>query len=242
MKYKSSLFVRLVVVILLMLGGFGESWASSKPAQASPVVQADTQGGGEVRQELIATVGEPFIPNQVPEGGKTTLQPTGKSTPNLDSPVAPPDPQKQPQPQSPPIRPDDYWEIPMSEDFEGAFPNGLWNAFDNNGATYGEYFWDDDDFKPHPPTPPSYWSAWPANGGANGVDPQSNNYANDMDSWLMYAPFDLSNCAAADYDFYYWNKSEPGFDYFGWAASPNGSNFYGSQLSGDQSSWNYVDF
>ncbi len=129
------------------------------------------------------------------------------------------------------------WNLMMFEGFEGAFPNGSWDSFDNNGSSYGEYYWDDDDAMANTGS----WSAWPANGGANGVDPALYYYPDNMDSWMVYGPFDLSDCSEAEYSFYYWNKSEPNFDYFGWAASGNGSNFYGYQLSGDQSSLGACD-
>ncbi|OGO28847.1 MAG: hypothetical protein A2Z16_11150 [Chloroflexi bacterium RBG_16_54_18] len=130
------------------------------------------------------------------------------------------------------------WNLMMTEGFEGAFPAGLWEAFDNNGSGNGEYYWDDDDYLPHTDS----WSAWAARGGANGLDPQFYYYPDNMDSWMVYGPFDLSDCSEAEYNFYYWNQSEPNYDFFGWAASGNGVNFYGWELSGDQSSWSPVTF
>jgi len=238
LKNISSFVIRFILILVLMMGSFRVYGVKSTQAQTNPVPQEGTQGGAVIQREFSATLGEPYIPSEIPEDGKTTVQPMEKSTPDLDSPVAPPDPQKNPPSENHSIRPNAYWTTPMTENFEGAFPSGLWNVYDNNGPTYGEYFWDDDDYKPHA----GAWSAWPANGGANSVDPQYNYYANNMDAWMMYGPFDLSGCSAADFEFYYWNKSEANFDWFGWGASPNGSNVYGWQLSGDQSLWNFVDF
>jgi len=70
------------------------------------------------------------------------------------------------------------WQNIMTEDFDGVFPTGLWAAYDNDGATNGEYYWDDDDYKPHWGS----WSAWCANGGADGVDPEFHYYPNNMDA------------------------------------------------------------
>jgi hypothetical protein len=223
------------MAIMAMTGLLVQSVVAA-PANVGAGTRPAQQAVGENWLEFSATVGEPFVPNeqQKPE----SLDIVDSRTPTLDLPPLPPDPDKEPVDSVPPERNRDYWTIPMSENFEGAFPNGLWNVFDNNGATYGEYYWDDDDFKPHN----NSWSAWVANGGANGVDPQYNNYANNMDTWMMYGPFDLSGCAAADFEFYYWNKSEANYDFFGWGASPNGLNVYGWQLSGSEESWNYVDF
>ena len=98
----------------------------------------------------------------------------------------------------------------MSEGFEGAFPNGLWSVYDGDGAANGEYLWDDDDYYPHIDD----WSAWVAGAGANGLDPAYDNYANNMQSWMVYGPFDLSEATAASVSFCYWNQSELNYDYF----------------------------
>ena len=230
-RFRIAIMAVLVIVSLMLQSG------GVTTAKARTGLETAQQQDGNVPQEFSATRGEPFVPSRQPKPEPAT--PDDPRTPNLDLPPLPPDPDKEPVDSAPPERDRDYWTTPMTETFEGAFPTGLWNVFDNDGAAYGEYYWDDDDFKPQPP---SYWSAWVANGGVNGVDPQYNNYANDMDTWMMYGPFDLSGCSAADFEFYYWNKSEANYDFFGWGASPNGSNVYGWELSGSQESWNYVDF
>ncbi|RJP48080.1 MAG: DNRLRE domain-containing protein [Anaerolineaceae bacterium] len=233
---KTNVNFRVAVLAILAILGLLAQSAGTMPVKAGPASGSAREAGGALLQPFTATVGEPFVPNKQPKA--KSVNSDDSRTPSLDQPSLPPDPDKKPVNSAPPERDRDYWTLPMTETFEGIFPNGLWNVFDNNGATYGEYYWDDDDYKPHNDD----WSAWVANGGANGVDPEFNNYANDMDTWMMYGPFDLSGCSAADFEFYYWNKSEPNYDFFGWGASPNGSNVYGFQLSGSQESWNYVDF
>ena len=123
------------------------------------------------------------------------------------------------------------WTTIMTETFEGLFPSGLW-------ALYGNPTWDDDDFKPHAGS----WSAWCANGGAAALDPQYNNYPNNMNSWMVYGPFDLSDAIDAEVLFYFWNNSEPNLDWFEWRASTDGYTFYGFGVNGDWSSWNYVNY
>ncbi len=130
------------------------------------------------------------------------------------------------------------WSTIVSEDFEGAFPTGSWNVFDGDGATNGEYYWGADDYKPYSGS----MSAWPAKGGANGLDPSSFYYPNNVNSWMMYGPFDLSNSSDAELLFYYWNSSEPNYDFFGWYASTDGSNFHGTSVSGESGGWLYVNF
>jgi len=119
----------------------------------------------------------------------------------------------------------------MEEDFEGVFPSGLWSV-------YGDPTWDDDDYKPYA----GFWSAWCANGGSLALDPQFSNYADNMDSWMIYGPFDLSDAVNAELDFYYWNESEVGLDYFSWMASPDGTNFYGYKVSEDSGGWRDIIF
>jgi hypothetical protein len=64
---------------------------------------------------------------------------------------------------------DNGWTEIMSEDFEGVFPTGNWEVS-------GNPTWDDDDYKPNTiVNPNSSYSAWCANGGTNGRDPQYNN-------------------------------------------------------------------
>lgn len=132
----------------------------------------------------------------------------------------------------------DGWTTIMSEGFEGAFPNSLWRVSDNDGVTNGQYYWDDTNYKPYT----GAWSAWAARGGANGLNPSIYNYPNNMRSWMVYGPFDLSNATDANLTFYYWNRSEANYDYFWWAASVNGANFYGYPVSGDSGGWRYVNF
>ena len=229
--------VGAALLLLVLLGGF---WGGIEPVRAGETSQQGEPAGSPIPIPVEATLGEPAVVNRAPKDPQV-VQPTDKLLPSPGTtPPLPPDPLKEAPARELPSRDatsKSYWTVLMSEGFEGSFPNGLWNPIDANGATGGDVVWDDDDFKPHT----DYWSAWAANGGANGVDPQYNYYPNDMDSWMVYGPFDLSSCALADYSFYYWNKSESGYDQFQWLASPNGVNFYGYGISGDQSTWNYVD-
>jgi hypothetical protein len=132
----------------------------------------------------------------------------------------------------------DGWVTIKSEGFEGAFPNTGWRVFDSNGATNGEYYWDDTSYTRYAGS----WSAWPAKGGANGLNPSTYNYANNMRSWMIYGPFSLSEASEANLQFYYRNQSEANYDYFQWLASVDGTNFYGYQTAGDSNGWRSVTF
>jgi hypothetical protein len=105
----------------------------------------------------------------------------------------------------------DGWTTIMSENFEGGFPGPGWTVFDTDGANNGEYYWDDNSYRPFLGS----WSAWPANGGANAIAPPAN-YPNNMDSWMVYGPFDLSDAVDARLTFFYWLSTEVDYDWFGW--------------------------
>lgn len=124
----------------------------------------------------------------------------------------------------------------LREDFDGTFPTGNWRVLDYDGTKNGEYFWDEDDFKPYNGNA----SAWVANGGSNGLDAEFYNYPNNLHTWMIYGPFDLSDASSASLTFYYWNRSEINYDYLGWYASPNGNDFYGMRVSGDSQGWKPV--
>lgn len=126
--------------------------------------------------------------------------------------------------------------ILLQEDFDGTFPSGNWRVLDHNGSKNGEYYWDDDDFKPFN----GKSSAWVANGGGNGLDPEYYNYPDNLQTWMIYGPFDLSDASNANFTFNYWNVSEINYDHLGWYASPDGNNFYGMRVSGNSQGWKPV--
>ena len=230
MRTKWAVFLRVLGVVILLVVGLGSSWGRIRPVLAEAPAQSEPQAGNVEAVPFEATLGEPAAINQAPKDGAAIPE---------SSPGLPPGPPPAMPDRTAANQPDDYWSIIMQETFEDIWPAGLWQAIDNNGDTGGQVYWDDTSYRYNTGS----WSGWAANGGANGLEPGAAvAYPASMDSWMVYGPFDLSNCADSDLWFYYWNYSEPGWDYFGWAASANGSNFYGSQLSGDQRSWNFVDF
>lgn len=101
------------------------------------------------------------------------------------------------------------------EGFEGVWPfSPQWIVDDLNGSTGGYVCWDDDDYKHKK----GYWSAWAANGCADGLDPQYWYYPNNMASWTDYW-FNTVGAKSGNVKFNYWNNSEYGYDYFYWCAS-----------------------
>lgn len=122
----------------------------------------------------------------------------------------------------------------LSEGFEvGAFPpgQGNWNV---TGAPQ----WDDETYKPFTGS----WSAWAAGGGTGALNPASGNYANNMNSWMIAGPFDLSLSLAPRVLFNWWNISEANYDRLYWLASTNGTNFHGYASSGNTGGWRFETF
>lgn len=111
--------------------------------------------------------------------------------------------------------------LSYKEGFEGVWPNSGWIVDDLNGATGGYVCWDDDDYLHKK----GFWSAWAANGCADGLDPQYYYYPNDMASWTDYL-FSTYGAKSGNVKFNYWNNSEYGYDYFYWCASVDYSNWY----------------
>ncbi|OGO26400.1 MAG: hypothetical protein A2W33_10785 [Chloroflexi bacterium RBG_16_52_11] len=113
------------------------------------------------------------------------------------------------------------WQDIKHETFEGAFPNTGWSLLDINPNDGKEYLWDDDDYRHHLGS----WAAWPANGGANWLDPAISPYPPFTSSWMIYGPFDLSDAATAEVDFWLWRQIEVYYDYIYFAASHDSTNF-----------------
>jgi len=129
-----------------------------------------------------------------------------------------------------------------TENFEGAFPTDPWLVVDNSNDGY-ERYWDDafcDQCG-------GDWAAWPADGGRDRVDPcAGTNYPNNLSSWMIYGPFDLSDATNAGTEFGLWYDTELNYDYVFVGVSHDGYEFYGYSFSGyDTCAWYnfyYPDF
>jgi hypothetical protein len=201
---------------------------------------SDPPGAGEVRQEGSLTIGQPPLQNDTPkpDSGNITPGQKPKLPGNSGIQITTPRNSGLATGTTGSIPGTLGWSSLMTQTFEGTFPTGSWTVFDNDGTTNGEYYWDEDDYLANGGT----YSAWAANGGANGKDPYYYYYPNNMQSWMVYGPVDLSTYTDAELLFYYWNESEPDYDYFYWMASTDGSDFNGYMVSGDSGGWNYINF
>ncbi len=84
------------------------------------------------------------------------------------------------------------------------------------------------------------WSMWPADEGPNGLNPCAGNpYPNDVTTWLIYGPFNLSGSSRAWVDFYFRNQSEQDFDKFWWAVAKADQEFWGFYNTGNHTQGPY---
>jgi hypothetical protein len=96
------------------------------------------------------------------------------------------------------------WQTILFEGFEDPFPTTGWSVYQFGGGEHLQV-WNRTNFR----ALSGDWSAWPAAGGSNALDPALHNYANNMDTWMAYGPFDLSDATAAQVFFSLWHATEP---------------------------------
>jgi hypothetical protein len=117
-----------------------------------------------------------------------------------------------------------------NETFEGYFPTSGWWLYDYSNDGYNR-LWNDNSHRSHN----GNRAGWPAAGGTNAVDPSLNTYPSNMDSWMVYGPFDLSDAATAETVFWLWRQMQASYDYLFFGVSGNGVNYQGFNYYGNNS-------
>ena len=98
------------------------------------------------------------------------------------------------------------WTNIMTEDFEGTFPNGLWQAWPQNG--YTDCYWGSISIGNNNK------AAWCAASGTDApVITTAFHYVNSMKTWMIYGPFDLTDASDAVLEFDLYNNCEPTYDF-----------------------------
>jgi len=158
---------------------------------------------GKTGTLLIVTLAVAYMP---PESGHTTppRPEVGQVSPEAQSAVA------------------GSWQAIITQTFEGVFPSTGWTVQDLSNDGYTRY-WDDDDYRPHW----GNWAAWPARGGTHGRNPVAgnDNYFDNMNTRMIYGPFDLSDATMADTNFWLWREMETCCDYLAFEISRDGVAF-----------------
>jgi hypothetical protein len=125
------------------------------------------------------------------------------------------------------------WTTILNETFEGSFP-GVWNVYDSNGSTYGDYYWGKRSCRSYAGS----YSGWGVGAGTDGAALAcGSNYPDNADSWMVYGPFSLVGATAAELNFKLWLSTESSNDGVSRLASINGTNFYGYYTSGNSGGW-----
>ncbi|HJZ46770.1 MAG TPA: hypothetical protein VKE41_06375 [Roseiflexaceae bacterium] len=108
------------------------------------------------------------------------------------------------------------------------YPTDPWKIYDlsDDGK---DRVWNDVSYRSYTGS----WSAWPAGGGFDGKapSPDDENYFNNLNTWMIYGPFDLSDAQDAAMAFYLWRDIKANDTLF-YGASLNGLDFYGDFVDG----------
>jgi len=115
------------------------------------------------------------------------------------------------------------WFSYMFDDFEGVFPNywmleGLptWGITDYQAAD-------------------GIFSVWCAGSDYS----PAGSYVNNMNSWMIDGPFDMTGTKNAEFYFDYWIDTEPDYDSLFIGFSTDGESFFGNTYSGNSEGWVY---
>jgi hypothetical protein len=112
------------------------------------------------------------------------------------------------------------WQTILSEGFEGSWPGSGWTVTDLSGDGYDRK-WGKEDFKPRTGS----YSAWPASAGTHRVDASVGFYPENMNTRMVYGPFDLSDATAAELHFWLWTEIDADYDWLYLGSSANGSSY-----------------
>ncbi len=130
------------------------------------------------------------------------------------------------------------WNLLLQEGFEGVFPGGLWTLVDvplNGDAN--ERLWNDVPNTITNTAQSGSWSAWPGAGGAQSLNP-AGGYADNMVSWMINGPYDLTGRTDAVVSFGLWYETEPSFDWLFFCVSPDGASWdCNNYWSGSSGGW-----
>jgi hypothetical protein len=122
------------------------------------------------------------------------------------------------------------WNLLLYEDFEWIFP-GAWQLFDDSDDGF-ERSWGDT----YRNSQFGSWSAWPAALGADAVDPVEG-YPNDLDSWMVQGPFNLSDMLDLFVGFGLWYDTELDYDKVYFCVSTEWPTFDCDYWSGYSEGW-----
>jgi len=129
------------------------------------------------------------------------------------------------------------WQDLVNESFNAGIGPG-WIVTDTSTTDGGEYMWGTTTFTYTSPIT----AVWAVGGGAEGsaLTAGVDDYPENVDSWLIYGPLDLSDVFQAELRFDFWLDLGEG-DYFGWCVTTDISDLSegcdGARISGSVGTW-----
>jgi len=129
------------------------------------------------------------------------------------------------------------WQDLLRETFDAGIGAG-WIVTDTSTTDGGVYHWGTTTFTYTSPIT----AVWSVGGGSDGddLDAGVDTYPDNVDSWLIYGPLDLSEVFDADLTFDFWLDTAPG-DWFGWCVLTDIDDLTtacdGVQISGHIGTW-----
>lgn len=130
------------------------------------------------------------------------------------------------------------WQKVMAADFEGSFPPVGWHVSDSSSTDGGQYLWNKRDCRPHLGS----YSAWAGGGGADGaLLACTTTYPNNLNTFLIYGPVDLSLATDAELQFALWADVEGDgpylIDSIDWGASIDAHTYHNYATAGQTGDW-----
>ena len=120
------------------------------------------------------------------------------------------------------------WNLLAYEGFEGVFPSAGWTLIDYSDDGY-ERYWKDTSYAAWSGS----WSAWPAAGGADALNPAVTTwYTDNLSSWMEYGPVDLSGMYDAFASFQMYYDTEADYDWIYFCISTDQANYSCDSWSG----------
>ena len=119
------------------------------------------------------------------------------------------------------------WSTIMTEDFEGVFPGEKWAVFYNETEPLPAT-WDKTNYRNHS-------GEYSVHCAASIIETPPYSYVPNMNAWMVYGPFNLSEARDAELFFNHWTRTAGIPDYLFVGASVDGIAFYGVTYSGH---WN----
>ena len=120
------------------------------------------------------------------------------------------------------------WTIKGAEGFEGSFPSSEWTVADYSNDGYDRKWG-----KTNYARSSGIWSAWPAAGGTNALNPAVTTwYTDNLSSWMEYGPVDFSGMYDVFASFQMYYHTEADYDWIYFCISTDQANYSCDSWSG----------